>query len=770
VLDAVVTVHIGGDGRVIRVTSSAARGQNRRDGRLVTAAQAAVAAAANVSPSTAFSPVLTGAQPATMGGARFAGGAFKRDLVVEPVWFPVEDLLRLAWRVEVEPDGDPQLYDIIVDAETGEVLLRRNKILYAEGQGRVLQSASTALLDARRPDARPLGLSGCPPATNYELRDLVAPFRDPDTRLSATGRLSGNNTHVFRRTSATEAEPGVFDGSQWTFDFPLDSAGAAETSLFFALNFAHDFFYDLGFDEAAGNFQVDNFGRGGLGGDPIVGLARANGRNNSTFQPAPDGSSPTISLFLWDGLGCWGNDLDGDGSVDLDGDYDLDIVLHEYHHGVSHRLNTAFTGNEADAIGEGGSDFFAYSVNGDTVLAEYARPGGLRSINSKTYGDWSCLLGFFCEPHDNGEIWANTLWDMRERFRVDTVRGSAGAAINEAHQLYVDALALAPPSPTMLDMRDAILQADALRNPLGAGSANFCRVWEAFAARGMGVDATDTADNGLNRVQAGFAVPDGCQPPPPSPSVVVTATNSTATEAGPISAAFRIARSAAGSAPLTVSYTLGGTAANGIDYATTPQTATIPAGSATADVVITPIDDAFVEANETVVLTLRNSSAYSIGSPGTATLTIVSDDVLPDLIVSALTAPPIAGPGDALTLTDTTRNQGTAPAPPSTTTFYLSRDFLLDATDVPLGSRSVSSLATGTSESGTTSVTLPAGLDPGTYVIFAKADGPAQLTEIQESNNTRALSIRVGPDLVVSAMSTPATAGAGARSPFPTPP
>ena len=46
-------------------------------------------------------------------------------------------------------------------------------------------------------------------------------------------------------------------------------------------------------------FQVDNFGRGGLGGDPIVGLARAVGRNNATFQPAPDGASPTISMFLW---------------------------------------------------------------------------------------------------------------------------------------------------------------------------------------------------------------------------------------------------------------------------------------------------------------------------------------------------------------------------------------------------------------------------------------------------------------------------------------
>ena len=80
-----------------------------------------------------------------------------------------------------------------------------------------------------------------------------------------------------------------------------------------------------------------------------------------------------MSMFLWDGHGCWSADVDGDGTGDLDGDLDSDIVIHEFHHGVSNRLNPDFTGIEADAIGEGGSDFFAYSINDDTVLAEYAR-------------------------------------------------------------------------------------------------------------------------------------------------------------------------------------------------------------------------------------------------------------------------------------------------------------------------------------------------------------------------------------------------------------
>ena len=159
------------------------------------------------------------------------------------------------------------------------------------------------------------------------LRSLNSPFRDPATVLGNSGRLDGNNVRVFRGSAGEPSASGTFDGSAWTFDFPFNSAGAAETFLFFALNYAHDFFYDLGFDEAAGNFQQDNFGRGGAGGDPVKANARATGRNNANYVHAPDGGSPTINMFLWDGSGCWGEDVDGDGTADLDGDFDLDIIF-----------------------------------------------------------------------------------------------------------------------------------------------------------------------------------------------------------------------------------------------------------------------------------------------------------------------------------------------------------------------------------------------------------------------------------------------------------
>ena len=562
-------------------------------------------------------------------------------------------------------------------------------------------------------------------------------------------------------TTETEGALGTFDGTRWLFDFPFNSAASAETALFFAMNFAHDFFYDLGFDEAAGNFQVNNFGRGGLGGDPIKGVARAAGRNNATFLPRAEGTSPVISMFLWDGTNCWSEDVDDDGMLDIDGDFDTDIVLHEFHHGVSHRLNTAFNGAEAGAIGEGGGDFFAYSINGDTNLADYSYPGGLRAVNSKTYNDWTCVLGFACEVHDNGEIWANVLWDLRERFRHDLVRGSEAAAVNEVHQIYVDGLKLSPPSPTMLDLRDAMMEADAIRNPGTPERPNFCAMWETFAGRGMGLNASDTATNGFNQVIANFAVPPGCNAPPSPPPITLAVTSATATEAGPTYGIFTITRAAALDTALVVNLMTAGTAARGTDYVTVPTTATIPPGAVSVDVAIVPIDDSSLEGNETVVLTLRSGPGYVIGGTPSGTVTIISDDVAPDLTVTAMTVPAMAGAGLTMTVSDTTRNQGTGPAGVSTTSFYLSANATLEASDPFVGSRAVPGLTPGTSDTGTSVLTVPTNMGAGLFWLIAKADGAGALGEPNEYNNTRYAAVRIGPDLAITALTAPAIAGPG---------
>ncbi len=176
---------------------------------------------------------------------------------------------------------------------------------------------------------------------------------------------------------------------------------------------------------------------------------------------------------------------------------------------------------------------------------------------------------------------------------------------------------------------------------------------------------------------------------------------------------------------------------------------------------IVPKDDSLVETPETVVLTIGAASGYVIGS-ASSLVTIVSDDVTLDFTVTALAAPPAAGAGEVIQVTDTTTNPGANASPASRTWFYLSTNLLVDASDAQIGTRDVPALPAGGSHSATTALTIPGSATAGTYYLLAKADGPGQYVETSEINNTRYALIAIGPDLVVTSMTAPATAGAGA--------
>jgi subtilase family serine protease len=771
-----VRVHLTTAGEIVRVSSTAVHIGGDPTPPSIGAAEAVEAAVSHVRPDLATVPRLLRGPSGPAEESVFDRGPLKSDLVAVLELFPVGDDLRTAWHVIVEPPGLPQKHDVFVDATTGELLYRRNRVLYVDGIGKVLQSDHARTRDPRGADEHPFGSSpsgpldapgGCPPLVNHLTRGLTTQFLDPATVLFDTGRLEGNNTHVFRSVGGVDGAVGsVQPGGEWGFDFEFGSAGSAETHLFFVANYLHDFFYDLGFDEASGNFQADNFGRGGLGGDALSVVSRADGRNNATFEPSADGQRSILSMFLWDGTGCWASDVDADGVPDLDGAFDSDIVIHEFHHGVSWRLNPNFLGDEADAMGEGGSDFFAYSINGDTSLAEYSYPPtGIRRVNGRTYGSWDCLLGFYCLPHDNGEIWANVLWDLRERFRGDLVEGTEPASVRAAHRLYVDGLKLSPPSPTMLDMRDAMLQADRLLRPSDdpGDSTNACRIWEVFALRGMGAGALDTLDTGTLTVVESFAMPAVC-PALPAPGIVtITATDAAANEAGGDPGAFTVARSGDTTRALTVYLDAPtGTAEEGVDYLTLPAAVVIAAGAAAVPVPIVPVDDTRVEPNETVSLPLLGGPGYRVGTPASATVTITSDDVAPDLVVSALTGPSTSGAGAAMALSETTKNQGNGESGASLVRYVLSSNTSIDAADTVLGTREVPALAVGASSAASVTLVLPADTVAGTLYVIAKSDADDAVGESSESNNTRYLAVRVGPDLTVSALTVPSVASAGA--------
>src|SRR5215472_13930160 len=173
---------------------------------------------------------------------------------------------------------------------------------------------------------------------------------------------------------------------------------------------------------------------------------------------------------------------------------------------------------------------------------------------------------------------------------------------------------------------------------------------------------------------------------------------------------------------------------------------TIPTGTSTGTYYIL----AMADADNVVAETQENNNVSSSGMR-----------VGPDLIISAVSAPGTGGAGMSITVTDTTKNQGGGAADPTTTRFYLSTNTVLDASDVPLGSRAVPALAAGATSSGSTVVTIPTGTSTGTYYILAMADADNVVAETQENNNVSSSGMRVGPDLIISAVSAPGTGGAG---------
>jgi hypothetical protein len=121
------------------------------------------------------------------------------------------------------------------------------------------------------------------------------------------------------------------------------------------------------------------------------------------------------------------------------------------------------------------------------------------------------------------------------------------------------------------------------------------------------------------------------------PVVSINANDANAAEAGSDTGAFTVSRSGSTAGALTVNYAVGGNATNGTDYQSIAASVTIANGQSSATVTITPVDDALSEGSESVVLTLSANAAYSIGTPGAATVTIADND-LPTVTIVATDA------------------------------------------------------------------------------------------------------------------------------------
>src|SRR5262249_13537040 len=132
----------------------------------------------------------------------------------------------------------------------------------------------------------------------------------------------------------------------------------------------------------------------------------------------------------------------------------------------------------------------------------------------------------------------------------------------------------------------------------------------------------------------------------------------------------------------------------------------------------------------------------------------------PDLLISALTI--VSSSMTAVTVSDTTANQGTVSAASTVTRFFFSTDSVLDAADQLFQeSRAIPALGPGASSTASTTLTLPPNTPAGTYYIIAKADADGVVAENQEANNTLSRAVQLGGDLLITSLTVPSKLGAG---------
>ena len=384
---------------------------------------------------------------------RFAGGDVARLVLFGR---------RLAWHLTYRASAQAH-YDAVVDATTGAILFRQNLTVHA----------AAALVYPSHPEP------GAAVAFDLEQAGWL-PAQAPN--------LDGPHAHV-RSAGQEVARRG--DG---TFRYPIMPFGSCAPVI---CTWAGGSTWQTNRNQnAVQAFYLVNAFRDHLAQAPVSFREFSDGSavqvetnapgplNNASMSTPPSGA-PHMQLHRFGGPGFRYVNA-GDAAA---------IVWHEYTHGLSSRLVTygdgssALSSAQAAAMGEGWSDWYALdlleSLGGETDLGYYtdATPHTLRSQpidcavgsvlaacpgGGYTFGDLGTIDGG-PEVHADGEIWAQTLWDLRAR-----LPGRARALITEG-------MRMSPPEPSFLDMRNAILAAEA-----GIPGNDRATVWDVFRRRGMG--------------------------------------------------------------------------------------------------------------------------------------------------------------------------------------------------------------------------------------------------------------------------------------------
>ncbi|KAJ1330486.1 hypothetical protein BSLG_010858 [Batrachochytrium salamandrivorans] len=252
----------------------------------------------------------------------------------------------------------------------------------------------------------------------------------------------GNNVEVNAEggTPFETTAKGVFDG---IFDptpppqTPKNTA-VGVINAFYVANMFHDITYQYGFTEQAGNFQKNNFNKGGKGRDPvIINVQSSKEKNGAEFSASLDGYRGVLTIYISTAT-----------EPSRDPALDNTVVIHELTHGLTDRLTggaqtkICMTDTESLGLSEGYSDIVAIiftakledTRNTEKVIGEYVE-GDSQGL---LYWNFVDAHGFSANLHDATQSKGNIIF----------------------LQLLVGTLMIQPCDPTFISARDAMLATD----------------------------------------------------------------------------------------------------------------------------------------------------------------------------------------------------------------------------------------------------------------------------------------------------------------------
>lgn len=550
VYNAQLQVHVARDGRISGISNAFVPGLARLAKSAVpamTAEDAVMSAAVHLKrPMLRRPQLLAPAQGIAQTTSMDAAALSRETVEAELMWLPVGADLKLVWRFQLHMPDSQHIYDITVDAESGKLATTAGERVMT----RFTWSSSVELLVYEQPLESPNHTSPLPPADarTFAVNPEDATASPSGWFASGTTEMRGNNVRAYTdRDGNNRPDPGQPNcTSALECNFPLDlssdpvnSQSAAIANLFYWNNVIHDIQSKYGFDEAAGNFQENNFGRGGQGSDSVNAEAQdnANGgsRCNANMATPPDGGNPRMQMFVCN-----------DSNPQADGDFDNGVIVHEYGHGISIRQvggpSNSSCLNNRQQPGEGWSDWLALAYTakvgdagtdgrgiGTYLFGQPPNGPGIRpqrystdpAVNTYTYESIDRLS----VPHGVGSVWAQVLWEVYwalvDKYGFDPdLYNAFGGAGNQRAMLYVnEGFKNTACSPTFVDTRDGVIQAATTL----FGGEDVCLLWETFAAFGLGTDAISGGSSSI-RPTNGFALPAACEgptTPPPSCKTVL---------------------------------------------------------------------------------------------------------------------------------------------------------------------------------------------------------------------------------------------------------